>query len=264
MWRIVAFLLNATLFMLIGLQLPVILDGVANRTTGQLVGYAALACATVIGMRLVWSFTVVYIIRAIDRRPQQRLRRTDWRQRLVSSWSGMRGAVSLAAALALPLETDAGVPLPDRDLILFITFALILVTIVGQGLTLPWLIRRLGIHEDGSEAAHEELVARLVAAEAALRCLDEVEGEGWAREDTLERMRGLYRFRQRRFKVRAGKMDDEEGIEDRSLAYQRLIHVVSTAQRQAVVELRNRGEISSDVMHVIERELDLEESRLEV
>jgi Na+/H+ antiporter len=264
MWRIVAFLLNATLFMLIGLQLPVILDGVANRTTGQLVGYAALACATVIGMRLVWSFTVVYIIRAIDRRPQQRLRRTDWRQRLVSSWSGMRGAVSLAAALALPLETDAGVPLPDRDLILFITFALILVTIVGQGLTLPWLIRRLGIREDGAEAAHEELVARLVAAEAALRCLDEVESEGWAREDTLERMRGLYRFRQRRFKVRAGKMEDEDGIEDRSLAYQRLMHVVSTAQRQAVVELRNRGEISSDVMHVIERELDLEESRLEV
>jgi CPA1 family monovalent cation:H+ antiporter len=176
----------------------------------------------------------------------------------------MRGAVSLAAALALPLETDAGAPLPNRDLILFITFALILVTIVGQGLTLPWLIRKLGIQEDGSEEDHEELRARLVAAEAALRCLDEVEGEGWAREDTLERMRGLYRFRQRRFKVRAGKMEDEDGIEDRSMAYQRLIHAVSAAQREAVVQLRNNGDISSDVMHRIERELDLEESRLEI
>ena len=103
-----------------------------------------------------------------------------------------------------------------------------------------------------------------MAAEAALRCLDEVEAEGWAREDTLDRMRRLYRFRQRRFKVRAGKIEDEDGIEDRSLAYQRLIHVVSTAQREAVVLLRNNGDISSDVMHRLERELDLEESRLEI
>jgi CPA1 family monovalent cation:H+ antiporter len=176
----------------------------------------------------------------------------------------MRGAVSLAAALALPLQTDTGSPLADRDLVLFITFALILVTIVGQGLTLPMLIRRLRAQEDPGEQEREELRARLVAAEAALRCLDEVEAEGWAREDTLERMRGLYRFRQRRFKVRAGKMEDEDGIEDRSLAYQRLIHTVSTAQREAVVQLRNSGDISSDVMHRIERELDLEESRLEV
>jgi CPA1 family monovalent cation:H+ antiporter len=250
--------------MLIGLQLPVILDGVANQSAGELLGYAALVCGTVIGTRLVWSFTVVYIIRAIDRRPEQRLRRTSWRQRLITSWSGMRGAVSLAAALALPLETDAGVPLPDRDLILFITFALILVTIVGQGLTLPWLIRKLGVQEDGSQDQREEIRARLVAAEAALRCLDQVETEGWAREDTLERMRGLYRFRQRRFKVRAGKIADEDGIEDRSLAYQRLIHAVSTAQREAVLQLRNTGDISSDVMHRLERELDLEESRLEI
>ena len=264
MWRILIFLLNATLFMLIGLQLPLILDGVAHQSTGELIGYAAAVCATVIATRLVWSFTVVYIVRALDRRPQQRLRRVGWRERLISSWSGMRGAVSLAAALALPLTTDAGKPLPDRDLILFITFALILVTIVGQGLTLPLLIRKLGVHEDGSEEEHEEIRARLVAAEAALRCLDQVEAEGWAREDTLERMRGLYRFRQRRFKVRAGKIEDEDGIEDRSLAYQRLIHVVSSAQREAVVQLRNSGDISSDVMHRLERELDLEESRLEI
>src|SRR3954454_13343822 len=264
MWRILIFLLNATLFMLIGLQMPVILDGVASRSAGELLGYSALVCVAVIATRFAWSFTVVYIVRALDRRPQQRLRRTGWRLRLVSSWSGMRGAVSLAAALALPLETNAGVPLPDRDLILFITFALILVTIVGQGLTLPWLIRKLGVQDDGTEEAHEELRARLVAAEAALSCLDQVESEGWAREDTIERMRGLYRFRQRRFKVRAGKIEDEDGIEDRSLAYQRLIHAVALAQREAVVRLRNEGVISSDVIHKLEHELDLEESRLEV
>jgi CPA1 family monovalent cation:H+ antiporter len=261
MWRILTFLLNATLFMLIGLQLPSILDGVADRSAGELAGYSALVLATVIGTRIAWTLTFVFVVRLFDRRPEIR---SSWRGRFNVAWSGIRGAVSLAAALAQPQNTDAGTPLPDRDLILFITFALILVTIVGQGLSLPWLIRRLGVQEDGSEEEREEVRARLVAAEAALRCLDEVEAEGWAREDTLERMRGLYRFRQRRFKVRAGKIEDEDGIENRSLAYQRLIHAGSTAQREAVVQLRNSGEISSDVMHKLERELDLEESRLEI
>ena len=140
----------------------------------------------------------------------------------------------------------------------------IVVTIVGQGLTLPWLIRRLHVQEDPGEEEHEELRARLVAAQAALECIDRVEGEGWAREDTLERLRALYRFRQRRFKTRAGKIEDEDGIEERSLSYQRLMHILYTAQREAVLDLRNRGEVSSDVMHRIERELDLDESRLEI
>jgi CPA1 family monovalent cation:H+ antiporter len=175
----------------------------------------------------------------------------------------MRGAVSLAAALALPLETDAGVPLAERDLILFITFALILVTVVGQGLSLPYLIRRLGVREDGAEEEAEEMRARFAASRAALERLDELAMEEWALDDTIERLRGLYEFRQRRVKVRAGKLEDD-GIENRSLAYQRVMHELYTVQRLAVVELRNGGEISNDVMHRIERELDLEESRLEV
>ena len=186
------------------------------------------------------------------------------RPRIVSAWAGMRGAVSLAAALALPLETDAGAPLPERDLILFITFALILVTVVGQGLTLPYLIRRLGVQEDGAEEEAEEMRARWAASRAALERLDELAVEEWTLDDTVERLRGLYEFRQRRVKVRAGKIEDEDGIENRSLSYQRLMHELYTVQRRAVVELRNGGEISNDVMHRIERELDLEESRLEV
>jgi CPA1 family monovalent cation:H+ antiporter len=176
----------------------------------------------------------------------------------------MRGAVSLAATLALPVETDAGAPLLERDLILFITFALILVTVVGQGLTLPFLIRRLGVQEDAAEEEAEETRARWVAARAALDRLDELAFEDWTLDDTIERVRGLYEFRQRRVKVRAGKVEDTDGIENRSLSYQRLMHELYDVQRQAVVELRNSGEISNDVMHRIERELDLEESRLEV
>jgi CPA1 family monovalent cation:H+ antiporter len=183
---------------------------------------------------------------------------------LIAAWAGMRGAVSLAAALALPVHTDAGGPLPDRDLVLFITFALILVTVVGQGLTLPLLVRRLGVLEDGSEEEAEEIRARAVAARAALDRLDELALEDGVREDTLGRVRGQYEFRYRRAKVRAGKIDDEDGIEDRSLGYQRLMHDIYRVQRVALVELRNSGTISNDVMHRIERELDLEESRLEI
>jgi monovalent cation/hydrogen antiporter len=263
-WEILTFLLNATLFILIGLQLPLIADGLDAYTTGELVGYAALVCATVIGTRFAFSFTVPYALRALDRRPSQRARRIGARPRIVSSWAGMRGAVSLAAALALPLRTDAGAPLPDRDLILFITFALIVVTVVGQGLTLPYLIRALGVQEDGAEEEAEEMRARYVASRAALERLDELAVEDWTLDDTIERVRGMYEFRRRRVKVRAGKIEDEEGIEDRSMAYQRLMHELYDVQRRAVVQLRNGGEISNDVMHRIERELDLEESRLEV
>jgi CPA1 family monovalent cation:H+ antiporter len=176
----------------------------------------------------------------------------------------MRGAVSLAAALALPLHTDAGAPLPGRELIQFITFALILVTVVGQGLTLPFLIRRLGVVDDGSEEEREELHARLVIARAALERVDELEGEDWTRDGTVERLRAVYRFRQRRFKIRAGKIEDTDGLEEGSLAYQRMLHEIYAAQRRELVRLRNAREISADVMRRVEREVDLEESRLEV
>jgi monovalent cation/hydrogen antiporter len=219
--------------------------------------------AAVIATRFLWVFTVPYVIRALDRRPQQRLRRTTAQSRVVVAWSGMRGAVSLAAALALPLETDAGAPLPERDLVLFITFAVILVTVVGQGLTLPALIRRLGVGADDDDEGAEELRARLTTAKAAIDSLDQLEEEDWTRDDTIERVRALYEFRKRRFAAQAGKIEDD-GIEERSLSYQRLMHIIFSAQRQALIGLRNEGQISSEVMRRIERELDLEESRLEV
>jgi CPA1 family monovalent cation:H+ antiporter len=264
MWSVITFLLNATLFILIGLQLPVIVDGLSGLPAGEVLGYAATVCLTVIAVRFAWNFTITVLIRAIDRRPSQVARRGTWQARVIGSWAGMRGAVSLAAALALPLETNSGAPLPGRELIQFITFALILVTVVVQGLTLPWLIRRLGVLEDGSEEEHEELHARLVIARAALDRVDELEGEDWTREATVERLRNLYTFRQRRFKIRAGKIEDEDGLEEGSLAYQRLMHEIYAAQRDALVALRNRRAISSDVMRRVERELDLEESRLEI
>jgi Na+/H+ antiporter len=265
LWSILTFLINATLFILIGLQLPAIVNGLSGQPATEVVGYAAAVCAAVIAIRFIWNFVITALIRTIDRRPSQRARRAGWRVRVVGGWAGMRGAVSLAAALALPLHTNSGQPLPGRDLVQFITFALILVTVVGEGLTLPWLIRRLGVTDDGADEENEELKARLVIARAALDRVDELEGEDWTRDETIERVRALYRFRKRRFAARAGMLEDadSDGIEERSLAYQRMMHEIFVAQRGELVRLRNERRISADVMRRVERELDLEEARLD-
>jgi Na+/H+ antiporter len=261
-WEVLVYLLNAILFVLVGLQLHPILTSLGGRSMWVLLGQAAMISAAVIGVRLAWVFTIPYLVRLIDRRPTQRARRVGARQRLVAGWSGMRGAVSLAAALALPLETQAGRQFPERNLIIFMTFGVIFATLVLQGLTLPTLIHRLGVMEDGADA-QEELRGRLRATDAALARLEELAAEDWTRDDTVERMRGLYQFRRRRLKARAGYVEDD-GYQDRSLAYQRLVRELLDAQRQAIVGLRNQGEISNDVMHRIERDLDLEDSRLEI
>src|ERR671932_436271 len=150
-WDILDFLLNASLFVLVGLQLHAVVDGLSGRSASTLAGYALAVSAVVVGVRLVWFFTMPYLIRLLDRRPSQRARRAGAGARLVLAWSGMRGAVSLAAALALPLETDAGAPFPERNLLIFLTFAVIFATLIVQGLTLPALIRALRVTDDGSE-----------------------------------------------------------------------------------------------------------------
>jgi CPA1 family monovalent cation:H+ antiporter len=180
----------------------------------------------------------------------------------VVAWSGLRGGVSLATALALPLETDAGNPLPGRDLVVFLTFAVVLVTVVGQGLTLPVLIRRLHVMADGREEEREEVLARLQAGKAALTELEALATEGWAGNETLDRARQYYEQRTRRFAARAGKIEDE-GYEDASQVREQVLRRLYRAERRAIVGLRNAGDISNDVMHRLERELDLEESYLE-
>ena len=261
-WDLLDFIINATLFVLVGLQLRTVANGLGGTASWSFVGYAAAISAVVIGTRIAWLFTTPYLIRALDRRPSQRERRVGWRPRVVIGWSGMRGSVSLAAALALPLETDSGAPLPNRNLIIFLTFAVIFATLVLQGLTLPKLIERLQVRADGSEET-EELKARLQATKAALAQIDDLAGEEWTRDDTIDRMRRMYEYRKRRLAARGGWIEDD-GYEDRSLAYQQTLQAVLAAQRTRLVELRDDGEISNQVMNRIVRELDLEESRLEI
>lgn len=258
-WEVLTFLLNALLFLLVGLQLPNVIDDISGHTAGELVGWGLLISAVVIVVRLTWQLTVVFLIRAIDRRESVRRRRSTWQQRVTVGWAGMRGSVSLAAALALPLTIEGGAPFPERNLIVFLTYAVLFATLVGQGLTLGPLIRWLGVEDDGAEE-REEVAARVRVAEAAIARTQELDGEDWVRPDTLERVRGLYDYRRRRF----GAIGDGDGAEyeERTGAYLRLMYELIDAQREALIGLRNRGEISDEVRRRVERDLDLEESRL--
>jgi CPA1 family monovalent cation:H+ antiporter len=238
--------------------LPTILDELsAARSTGELLGYAALVTAVVVLVRFAWVVVAAYM---------PRMMRADgsppWKGAVVLSWSGMRGAVSLAAALALPLTTDADAAFPNRDLIVFLTFGVILGTLVVQGLTLPGLIRWLDLEDDGL-AEKEEAKARIRAAEAALARLDELVDEDWVNADTAERMRGLYGFRRDRFRSRFDPESDG-AIEGQSLSYQRLRRELLEAERQELRRLRLEGRIDDDVVRRVQRDLDLENERLDI
>src|SRR5947207_5534606 len=169
-WEIVVFVLNALLFALVGLQLSHILDNLSGRSVGELMRYAVLVTGTVILTRIIWLPIFTHLPRWLwnsTRHPAKPLGHS-----FLISWSGMRGAVSLAAALAIPLTTHAGGSFPDRDLIIFLTFCVLLGTLVLQGLSLPLLIRWLGIEPDHDDEA-EDAKARIRAAEAALARADE-------------------------------------------------------------------------------------------
>jgi hypothetical protein len=255
-WEIVQYLLNALLFVLIGLQLPLIVDALGEIPNARLIGYAALVSATLLAVRFLWVLVVLQLPKWLAGQG------ASLRGCFFLTWAGMRGAVSLAAALALPLTTDDHTPFPARDLIVFLTFSVVVVTLVGQGLTLPLVIRLLRLEDDGSEG-REEAKARIRAAEAALERLEELVSEPWVRDDTAERLRGAYRFRTDRFRARFDDGDDGE-IEVRSQDYQRLRRVLLDAEREAILDLRRAGVISNEVWYRVERDLDLEDERLDV
>ncbi len=261
-WNILTYVLNALLFGLVGLQLRPILDGLSSRSTASLVGDGLIVSGAVIVTRLVWIYPGTYLPRALSRRIRAHDPFPPWQYPTLIGWAGLRGAVSLAAALALPFTTNSGAAFPQRDLVIYLAFCVILATLVLQGLTLPLLIRVLHLEDDGS-AEKEETKARILAADAALARLDELAGEDWVREDTVERLRGTYRFRQTRFRARYDDADDGS-TEQRSQDYQRLRRELLDAERRAVVDLRRQGRINDDIMNIVQRDLDLEDARLDV
>ncbi len=243
-WRVLVFGLETMLFILLGLQLPTIVDDLQrDLTLADLTGAALLVTVTVIAARFVGQFVPFAFPGA------------SWRERVVVSWSGMRGAISLAAALSIPLTVD------ERPVILYLTFVVMLVTLVGQGLTLPWLLRALGIRGERPWSP-DEAIARLETAQAALDRLDELEDEG-ADEEVLRRLRELYRARFRACQaVLIGEGDGVPPEDERLARYGDLRRDLIAAERDALLHLRNNGRVRVDTVRQIERDLDLDEARL--
>lgn len=254
-WGVLIFVLEAMLFVLLGQQLPSIIGKLDEYTVVEVLFYAILIYLVVVGARLAFFFTVPFLHPVFDRLFRSRYLRGTWREYLVMSWSGMRGAVSLAAALTVP-------PLAGRDLVLFLTFAVILATLVLQGLTLPYLIKMLGLREDGNAARISELRARLRGARAALERLEQICAENGLPPENEQGMRDYYEDRISRYQdgIEAGGMTDEYA--ESSAAWRRWRRDLIEAERDAVIRMRDGGEISPETMRRIERDLDLEESRI--
>lgn len=250
-WEILVFCLNAALFVLVGLQLPSIIEAVTDTySAGQLVGYGALIAITIIVLRFLWVWPATYVPRLVSKRIRDNEDEPVKSTVFLVAFTGMRGAMGLAAALAIPESV------PARDLIVFLTYIVILVTVVGQGLALPRLIKLLRAENDDLADAEREAEGRLRAAHAALRRLDELEPEEWVDEDSRERSIALYEYRIRRFTARLDEEDDGE-IEDRSMAYQRLRREVLEAERGEIIRMRNQGVITDEIMRRIERDLEI-------
>ena len=254
-WEILVFLVNALLFGLVGLQLRGIVDALSGIPTEKLIGYALLVSAAVILARIVCVPIFTYLPRWAFRSIREHDPYPPWQYPAILSWAGIRGAVSLVAALALPAH------FPDRDLIIFLTFSVIVATLVLQGLTLPGLIRVLGVSDDGG-AEREEAKARIRTAEAALARLEELLEEGTVHPHTAARLRGSLGFRRDRFLARFDDGDDG-AIEERSAAYQRVTRELLAAEHAALITLRNEGVIDDNVMQRVQRDLDLEAARLD-
>ena len=260
MWRMVDFLLNGLLFLLVGLQLRPILERLSGQPLGTLALQAVLISLTVIAARFFWVFPLAYLPHLLRPRLRERDPLPPWQWTTVLAWTGMRGGLSLAAALALPLTIGAGKPFPQRDLLIFLTFGVILATLVAQGLTLTPLIKRLAVRDDG-EAERETTEARLKGAQAALARLDELEREDDVPAEVVSEVRSHFQHKSDRLEARhTGDMDTD--ADTLAASYRRLLREVVAAERQSAVTLRDEAVISDDVLHGIQETLDLEEQRL--
>jgi CPA1 family monovalent cation:H+ antiporter len=270
MWVMVQFILESLVFILVGLELPYILPTLRTHSWPTLLRYGLLITAAVIGTRLVYTFIAGAVLRRTRRARSSPTGPPEWRQIAFLGWAGMRGGDSLVLALAVPVATASGEPFPARGLIIFVTFAVILGTLVLQGLTLAPLIRWWGLTE-GSQRDDEEAHARRVVAEAGLRRL-----QTEAKRDEVDRavaryLEASYRRAVQRWSVRDRErhgVGDEEharlaavdggNAERLAVGYRALRSAMIEDEREALVRLRDEDVIGDDVLRRVQRDLDLE------
>ncbi len=267
-WNVLGFLLNGFVFILIGLQLRGILSGLGGKDSWQLwpaTGYGLLVSAVAIAIRLGWVFPVSYLGHWLGRWLGRRSPQPSRRSLFITSWAGMRGVMSLATALALPYALQNGEDFPQRNIILFITFVVILVTLVVQGLTLPWLVRQLGVQESPAQRAAEEQELRLALVESSLEYLNQrLEAAGSPPDDSLLTMREVLRRQAQRLR---GTLATNEATglpalpaEVQAAAqFERLLQSrlsVTEYQRHLLIELHRRNAYSEEAIRQVELELD--------
>ena len=260
LWEMVTFLLEGLIFILIGLELPRALANVHPLSVRELLVPAAVVSGTVIVLRLLWMFPGAYVATRIGRLLGTRGDMPPWRGVVLVAWAGIRGGVSLVIALAIPLTIDGGKPFPDRDLIIFFTFAVILATLVLQGLSISSVIRLLGLRRDDARDVEERNARHKIAA-AGLKHLEALDGDA----ALVRRLRNRHAHRVHRYGPRgedAAKAEDHD--DDRKAAdYRRIRASMIGAERLELIKLRDENVIGDDVLRRVQHELDLEQMLLD-
>jgi CPA1 family monovalent cation:H+ antiporter len=259
-WNLFVFLVNCALFIMLGLQLPQVLRELTNYSTWELIGYGAIASGVVIVVRPIWVFPATWLPRLLSKHVRRRDPIPPWQHVTVVSWSGMRGVVSLAAALGLPLTLRGGEPFPARNLVIFLTFCVIFATLVLQGLSLPFIICWLGI--EGKADDHEEREARLKLARAALARLSELGKDSSTNEKAVQRVATIYEERIQHLDDQIADVLGWSPDRERQIAARRLWREALRAERRELIKLRRGHEIDEELMHRLEREIDLDETRM--
>lgn len=258
-WDTMIFILNGVIFILIGLQLPVILKNIGNHSLSTLVWYGAIVSLVTVVARILWVFPGAYLPRWLSKNIRLRETETNVRRVSIVAWSGMRGIVSLAAALALPLMASENKPFPNRDLIIFLTFCVIFVTLVFQGMTLRKLIQWLGVKGDDYHTREEESV-RLQVASNIIEHIEENYSLGLS-EAVLNQIKTKYEIRIQRIRrdLTEQRLTTEQIDEFQKIQQELLKH-----EREFVLKMRKQGRVADEVVRKLEYELDLEEARLEL
>jgi monovalent cation/hydrogen antiporter len=256
-WSVLLVLFNGLVFILIGLQLASIRALTTGIAWPSLIAYSAAVSGVAIVARLIYVPIGTYLPRLLSRRIRERDPSPPWQAVALIGWTGMRGIVSLALALALPLVLPNGTPFPQRAVVVVVSFAVILATLVLQGLTLPAVIKALKLKDDGADL-REEREALLHASEAAVKRLTEIDDTSIINPQLMDRVRLPYAQRLERLTEQTREDPECRLTEGESAAFRRLRGAALDAERQAVVALRNQGRISEEVLHRVQEALDLE------
>src|SRR5262245_37209176 len=259
-WTTVLFIINGLVFTLIGLQMPAVMAGLGSYSWRQLALYGATVVLVVMAVRFIWVFPAAYLPRKLFPSIARKDPLPPWGIVTALGWAGMRGIVSLAAALSIPLTLPSGEPFPFRSLIIFLTYVVILVTLIAPATTLPWLIRRLGI-KDGGESRRDEAVARLALVEAVLREIDSLKR---AAQFPVEVLQTASRKHERRGQTLRSNLEPTafSPLFDDAQTLRRLIRILLQVERRELSSLRLKAIIHDEVFFHLSRELDIEETRL--